>query len=1085
MQVLQKIKSHWPLCVILAIGAFLRLFNINHGLGVHPDERGMIMVAEKISLADLNPHSFNYGSFVYYLLWIGSQFLGIFSDSFRHYDGLFTTGRLICAAFGLAAVAILYFLTLEIYKDKVIATLAAFLLAFNVFHLQLSRFYTSDVILTTLTLAALWGMLEIARGRGFWAYLVSGLFFGLSMATKISALYLLAPLGISFLVTCFRKRRFFSWPDLFGVFVLLMVTILTFCLVEPYAILDYANFVKDNAAQTDMVRGGWRPPYIIQYEDTLPYFYALKQMLLYTMGWPVAIAALLGVLAAGFRQFRKPSGEELVILALIIPTFLLYAGFKVKFPRYLLPLYPAIFVLAADFLGRIAIYRGSGASLVGGDSGFLWKSAGPQMPGKLQELGAKLKAQFSPQLALEFGAVIFQLAALGVGTLGVSLFTDAEPFKLGAWLLIFLAGALALFGLCLNTNKSGTSLCLKQFSFLPPQKNSNLIFLFNPGWQFFLFAAGLFFLLLALFTYLNPHIKIAANTYWLYAVILCCLALFAWPARPKESEAQSRGAELIVVSCLVLAGFFLRFAQVDQIPWFVHGDEGEQARIAWNIWSGGVSFFDLGFFHMPNLAFALQAPFLGIFGLGTFGMRAGSAILGTLTLPAFYFMAKQFYGRRAALIGLSLLTVFHAHIWFSRVGLSNVQVPLLVCLSVYFLILAVDFRSIRLACMSGIWLGIGYQSYVASQMVLLVIAFLLILLILFSAKQRYFALKIFFGLSVGVVIGLGPFLLRIIATPEQVYERAEIVSLFRPNRLKAEEQALHVDSAFGVVALHSLYNLLTPVCKGNQSDVWYGLGKRMFGNTFGALYLLSFFSFVGFGLHKFRSREMGLEEYFRLTLPLAVIVAVSIAVGLTYDAPAWQRLVPFLPFIILLPSFLLAKLTSSWKSAPLGGYLGVVLAAMLLLREYEFGSASFFGDLTLTPLAQPSVQTYLVHAIDEVPKDAKVYLFAALPDHRPTYPTFYSYGSIWLERPYSDGTDIQVFGDQIQAALNSKLDPKADAAFVFYSSDESRILPYLQKLFPVGVRRDYLIRGGPSTIVTYLVGKQELSKYQSVTAQTP
>ena len=45
-----------------------------------------------------------------------------------------------------------------------------------------------------------------------------------------------------------------------------------------------------------MVRGIWQPPYVIQYENTIPYVYYIKQLLLYAMGLPLGLLTLIGSL---------------------------------------------------------------------------------------------------------------------------------------------------------------------------------------------------------------------------------------------------------------------------------------------------------------------------------------------------------------------------------------------------------------------------------------------------------------------------------------------------------------------------------------------------------------------------------------------------------------------------------------------------------------------------------------------------------------------------------------------------------------------------------------------------------------------
>src|SRR5690606_30946262 len=101
-----------------------------------------------------------------------------------------------------------------------------------------------------------------------------------------------------------------------------------------------------NTEQMNMVRGIGRPPYTVQYVGTPAYLYPLQQMLNYTIGWPVMICAFIGIVVACKRQFRSLNISEIIILAWALACFFVIGGYQVKFPRYLAPIYPVVFIFA-------------------------------------------------------------------------------------------------------------------------------------------------------------------------------------------------------------------------------------------------------------------------------------------------------------------------------------------------------------------------------------------------------------------------------------------------------------------------------------------------------------------------------------------------------------------------------------------------------------------------------------------------------------------------------------------------------------------------------------------------------------------
>ena len=124
------------------------------------------MVTERLSINDLNPHSFAYGSLLFYLLKGVSSFLSIWTPRVTGYENLFVVGRCINAIFAGLTVVVVYALSLRLFAKRDVALLAAFLLGTNTFFLQLSHFYISDVPLTLFCLIALYWCVRIAE-RGY------------------------------------------------------------------------------------------------------------------------------------------------------------------------------------------------------------------------------------------------------------------------------------------------------------------------------------------------------------------------------------------------------------------------------------------------------------------------------------------------------------------------------------------------------------------------------------------------------------------------------------------------------------------------------------------------------------------------------------------------------------------------------------------------------------------------------------------------------------------------------------------------------------------------------------------------------
>ncbi len=88
-----------------------------------------------------------------------------------------------------------------------------------------------------------------------------------------------------------------------------------------------------------MASGRFDFPYTRQYAGALPFLYPLAQMALWGLG---PVTTLLGIVGVGWALWRWRRGSFVLRLACLwtLIYFLMTAGLYVKFPRYLLPLYP-------------------------------------------------------------------------------------------------------------------------------------------------------------------------------------------------------------------------------------------------------------------------------------------------------------------------------------------------------------------------------------------------------------------------------------------------------------------------------------------------------------------------------------------------------------------------------------------------------------------------------------------------------------------------------------------------------------------------------------------------------------------------
>ncbi len=352
------------LLLLFALGVRVYRPDWDEGHFFHPDERAIAYSIGQLSFhpLQLNPNFFAYGSFPFYVTKAVSSLLGNFNRWYAGYDGVIFTGRVISAFWGAGAVLLLVLLGARLYGWG-IGLLSGLFLAMSVLHVQNSHFATNDIPLTFLVLLALYFMVRVVQTGRPRDYALGGLCIGLAAATKFSALPILLPLGIAVLARARTEHRL-GRPLAWGVAAVVCVAI-GFAIGQPYAILDYRQYTSDILEQSRMVRNAGLFPYTNQYIGVTKYVYDLRELVLWGMGPLLGIAAVWGTALRTGRALRRLDAAEIVLLAWVIPFFLVTGSFDVKFPRYLLPIYPFLALWAAAWLGGWARSSRLGRAVLG------------------------------------------------------------------------------------------------------------------------------------------------------------------------------------------------------------------------------------------------------------------------------------------------------------------------------------------------------------------------------------------------------------------------------------------------------------------------------------------------------------------------------------------------------------------------------------------------------------------------------------------------------------------------------------------------------------------------------------------------
>ena len=203
-----------------------------------------------------------------------------------------------------------------------------------------------------------------------------------------------------------------------------------------------------------------------------------------------------------------------------------------------------------------------------------------------------------------------------------------------------------------------------------------------------------------------------------------------------------------VISLLLIA-FCFRVWQLNDVPSGLHHDEVIIGQVARNILDGHFAiYFTPGYGHEPLYHYLVAGMFSAI-GANAFVLRLTSAFIAMLGLATSYVLVRRILSPAVALGALAWMSISLWPVFFARVGLRGITLPLLTTLTAYFLWRALFGR--RTAdhgmqpaesfilhpssfILSGILLGLSLYTYQASRVFPLI--FGLFLLFVFVQQWR-------------------------------------------------------------------------------------------------------------------------------------------------------------------------------------------------------------------------------------------------------------------------------------------------------------------------------------------------------------
>ncbi len=535
-----------------------------------------------------------------------------------------------------------------------------------------------------------------------------------------------------------------------------------------------------------------------------------------------------------------------------------------------------------------------------------------------------------------------------------------------------------------------------------------------------------------------------------------------WPPRPEVGPRAplNRRTEIALLLLILVVALVLRTWHLDTIPNGCQSDECNNALDALR-WLHGEPYIPYAGTNegQATLFTYIIAGLFALFGPGMISLRLAPVLMGTLTVLAFYLLARwRFDSPRLALALAAMLAASRWHLTFSRIVYELIMVPLVIALLLWALLRALRHGRRFEWALVGVLLALGMNTYTAFR----VVPFWMALFFLYwlvgdvvHRERREQLLRDVEGMAlaaVSAVVAYAPLGVYTIRHWDQFTARIRHISVLNDIQAVGSYEPLKQN----LIKALKMFNVQGDLAPLNNLP-----GEPMLDMVVGALFVLGLIYAL---------------RYFNRPLPFLYVTGVlfqlsTVVLSVAHEAPSARRPIGILIIVYLLVGEVIYQVWDAFAAAwrEMGRRAFEVALGLLAALLIVWNAHLYFGVQAQLPevkLAYSPNESAVGAYIRTLPEDALILVTPA----------------------YNHHSAVKFIGGREVVALNlSKHVPLREqvTSEVIYILDPplKGVIPFLKKVYPNGQSEMHYGPANMLLFISFRVPAEDMQKIRGLKAR--